>query len=240
VYIGSAHSNFMVIGMTSSDYIEFTGISTMAGTAREVARRLNQADDQQVVAFMLPQAGVQQREAIAQTLETLVQLTVGCQISREREALESLINVILPGAPMPEMALREAATIRKARAEVLESAEWLSAAQWAEVAGLSTVNPNAGPSRWKREHRIFSIKPKNSGELFPAYGLDPARNYRPRPEMQEIITLLKDRKDGWGLAYWFSALNGFLGGRRPQDVLSTAPSEVVAAAADEAKGIVHG
>jgi len=226
--------------MSALDYVELTGISTIAGTAREVADRLDQADGQQVVAFMLPQVGVQQREAIAQTLETLVQLTLGCQISRDREVLESLVKVLLPPIPVPQMAIREAAMIRKARAEVLESAEWLSAVRLATLAGMSLVNPNAQPSRWKRDGRIFSIKPLGSVELFPAYGLDPLKGFRPIEELAEIITILKDQKDGWGLAYWFSSLNGFLGGRRPQDVLSKAPREVVAAAADEAEGVKHG
>jgi len=225
--------------MSALDSIELTGISVLAGTAREVAGRLNQADGQQVIAFVLPHLGVQQREAISQTLETLVRLTVGYQISRNHEVLESLVNVLLP-IPVPEMAVREAITIRKARAEVLESAEWLPAAQLATLAGMSPVNPNSQPSRWKRDGRIFSIKPLGSVELFPAYGLDPLKGFRPIRELAEIITILKDQKDGWGLAYWFSSLNGFLGGRRPQDVLSKAPGEVVAAAADEAEGVKHG
>ena len=48
-----------------------------------------------------------------------------------------------------------------------------------------------------------------------------------------------DDKDGWGLAYWFLGANSFLGGRRPQDVLLTDPSAVVAAAQDEMSAVEH-
>jgi len=226
--------------MPTLNSIELTDIFTVAGTAREVSERLSQAKNQQVVAFILPHVSVPQREAIGRTLETLIRLTAGCQISRDREVLGSLVNALMQPILQPESVLRDAVMISKARAEVLEGSEWLSAAQLATLAGMSPVNPNAQPSRWKRDGRIFSIKPLGSVELFPAYGLDPSKGFRPRKDLAEIITILSDRKDGWGLAYWFSSLNSFLGGRRPQDVLATAPREVVAAAADEAEDIVHG
>jgi len=226
--------------MTVIDRVELTGIAALAGTAHEVGGQLSRAKDQQVVAFMLPHGTVQEREIIAQTVETLVKLTAGRLISRKREMLESLVNALMPAIAEPKSTLREAEMIAKARAEVLESTEWLTAVQVAELANLSAVNPNAQPTRWKREGRIFSIKPAGSVELFPAYGLDASGGFRPAKELAEVIKILADRKDGWGLAYWFASINSFLGGRRPQDVLATSPNEVIAAAVDEAEGVMHG
>lgn len=42
------------------------------------------------------------------------------------------------------------------------------------------------------------------------------------------------------MAFWFSSLCSLLGARRPQDVLTTDPGMVVAAAVDEIQAITHG
>ena len=38
----------------------------------------------------------------------------------------------------------------------------------------------------------------------------------------------------------FQSVNGFLGGKRPQDLLATDPDRVIAAARDEVLGVLHG
>lgn len=47
-------------------------------------------------------------------------------------------------------------------------------------------------------------------------------------------------KDGWGVSFWFISPNGWLGGKHPQDLLSTEPSLVVSAAHEEVTGVMHG
>lgn len=42
------------------------------------------------------------------------------------------------------------------------------------------------------------------------------------------------------MAYWFRSDNRFLGGKRPQDLLASAPERVIEAAGDEVLGIAHG
>lgn len=135
---------------------------------------------------------------------------------------------------------REVEIVAKARADVMESTVWLSGAQVAKLASMSTTNSHSQPCRWAQEGKIFAIKPAGGVELFPAYGLDPSIGYRPLKELTEIIRILGEKKDAWGLAYWFASLNSYLGGRRPQDVLAQEPRCVIAAAADEAAVIVHG
>lgn len=226
--------------MSIKDRVELTGVATLAGTAQEISRRLKDATNENVVAFILPNVTATERDAIAQTLATLVDLAQGKIIKRERARLESLVDAFLPGAAEPKAVLREAEMVAKARAGVLEDAEWLTAAQIADLADLSKRNSNAVLSRWKRDGRIFAIKPAGSVELFPAYGLNPANRYRPVPALAKVIEALCAVKDGWGLAYWFGSVNGFIGGRRPQDVIATEPQAVVEAARDEAEGSVHG
>jgi hypothetical protein len=42
------------------------------------------------------------------------------------------------------------------------------------------------------------------------------------------------------MAYWFLSVNSFLGGKRPQDLIASAPERVIAAAIDEVQEIAHG
>jgi len=42
------------------------------------------------------------------------------------------------------------------------------------------------------------------------------------------------------MAYWFMSSNSFLGGKRPQDLLMSAPEKVIAAAQDEVQAVAHG
>ena len=132
----------------------------------------------------------------------------------------------------------EALMAGHAREAVLNSAEWLTAAQMAEHARLSESNPSALLNKWKSDGLIFAINHLNT-DYFPAYGLDPT-TFRPAKALADVIATFQGTKDAWGLAYWFASANGFLGGNRPQDLLRTAPDEVIAAAVDELAGIAHG
>jgi hypothetical protein len=76
-------------------------------------------------------------------------------------------------------------------------------------------------------------------DYFPLYALNPD-DHRPRKQMAEILRVFGDAKDGWGLAFWFAALNSFLDDERPQDVLAVDPDRVIAAAKDEMAGVQHG
>lgn len=77
-------------------------------------------------------------------------------------------------------------------------------------------------------------------DYFPGYGLDPDNGYRPLAVLKAVIEVFKGGKGGWGLSFWFSSVNSFLGGRRPQDLLKAAPDHVLAAAKDELTSIGHG
>jgi hypothetical protein len=135
--------------------------------------------------------------------------------------------------------LKEAAMLARARTAVIESGDWLTAAQLADMAQFSSSNPSAQPNKWKRDGSIFAIR-HNGIDYFPSYALDPSTGYRPRKAMSEILKTFGAAKDGWGLSYWFMSDNSFLGGQRPKDVLATAPERVLAAARDELEGSRHG
>jgi hypothetical protein len=92
------------------------------------------------------------------------------------------------------------------------------------------------PNKWKKQGLIFAI---NHGgvDYFPGYGLDRDAGFRPVKALAKIIETFGGHKGGWGMAYWFASVNGFLDGLRPQDVLAHDPERVLAAAKDEIEEI---
>ena len=135
-------------------------------------------------------------------------------------------------------AATEARMADHARRAVLSEGDWLTFAQIAERAGFSASDQSDQPDTWNKDGLIFAINYRNV-DYFPGYGLDPT-TFRPIKAMAPVLEVFQGKKDAWGLAYWFASVNSFLGGRRPQDLLLTAPAEVLAAAKDEMAGVVHG
>lgn len=157
----------------------------------------------------------------------------------EKSFIEQMVNMAIPTLVPSPHAIKEAAMTIKARERVLASGDLLTAADIAKLAGFSEKNPSVQPNRWKKAGAIFAIQHRGA-DYYPSYALDPQNGYRPRPAMAEIIQLFGKKKGDWGKAYWFASVNSFLGGKRPQDVLATDPERVIAAAANEMEGVVHG
>lgn len=216
------------------------GVSTLIGTPKEVLARLDKspADRVLVVAFDHIEPNVFQ--TLAENLTNVAANMFEVLLERQdRESLERLAEALVPRVPLSPRLLKEAAMLVRARKEVLESGDWLTSADIAQLAGLSTRNPSAQPNKWKKQGQIFAI---NHGgvDYFPGYGLDPASGFRPMKALAKLIEIFAESKDGWGMAYWFRSDNGFLGGKRPQEILISTPDRVIAAAVDEVRGIAHG
>jgi hypothetical protein len=77
-------------------------------------------------------------------------------------------------------------------------------------------------------------------DFIPLYALNPDDNDRPRKEDAEILNIIRESKDGRGLAFWFAGLNRFLGDVRPQDFLAVNPEQVLATARGEISVVQHG
>ncbi|PND33808.1 hypothetical protein C1I89_05955 [Achromobacter pulmonis] len=213
--------------------------ATLVGTPKEVRSRLDKFKAERVIVVPLAHAGVQQAGLLAQALSTVVSFLGEALHEQNEQTLRALVNAVVPKAPPTPTLLREAAMLARSRTAVLEGADWLTAARVAELAGLSPTNPSTQPNKWKRERRIFAIH-HHGIDYFPGYGLDAEAGWRPRKTLKPVLEVFGDKKDGWGLAYWFLSANSFLGGRRPQDVLAVEPEQVVAAAQDEVEGVTHG
>ena len=179
-------------------------------------------------------------EALAENFANLASsMYVVLQERQGLNSLERLAEVFVTRKPPSPRLLKEAAMLVQARKAVLESGDWLNAADIAQVAQLSTRNPSAQPNKWKKQGQIFAI---NHGgvDYFPGYGLDPDTSYRPLKALAKVIEIFEGYKDSWGMAYWFRSDNSFLGGKKPQDLLASVPDRVIDAALDEIQGIAHG
>ena len=222
-----------------SAVVEHSGVSTLSGTPKEVQARLGRSHAKHALVLTFDQIKPSAFEALAENFTNVASSMFEVLLQRhDRESLERLAEVLVPRTPPSPRLLKEAAMLVQARKAVLESGDWLTAVEVAQLAGLSTRNPSAQPNKWKKQGLIFAIS-HNGVDYFPGYGLDPEAGYRPRKAMKSILEVFGETKDGWGLAYWFLSANSLLGGRRPQDVLSGNPEQVLAAARDEIEDVAH-
>lgn len=129
--------------------------------------------------------------------------------------------------------------LEHARNTVLDSGDWRAATDWVEFVGLGSTSVGAQLEEWSTQGQIFAIC-QGGVDYYPGYALDRSPHLRPFKAMALVLDVFAGHKNGWGLAFWFSSVNSFLGGKRPQDVLAIDPERVIAAARDEVAGVVHG
>ncbi|MER8767070.1 MULTISPECIES: hypothetical protein [unclassified Mesorhizobium] len=223
----------------TNDTIELSGFGALTGTPKEVGDQLDRLTAEQVIALTFEHGSEPAVRALADTVVSIAPLVRTILMSRQREAINSIIEALVPQVPPPQYMLVEARMTAEARKAVLESGDWLTAPQIAKMAGFSTSNPSAQPHKWKKEGQIFAVRHRGV-DYFPGYALDSAAGYRPIKTLAKVLSVLHEKKDDWGLAYWFASVNSFLGGKRPQDVLPAQPERVLAAAEDELVGALHG
>lgn len=126
----------------------------------------------------------------------------------------------------------------KAKQLVLASTSWFTQAELANSTNmlLSEIEPHL--LEWKSSGMLFSVHHEGA-ELFPSYAFN-HDEHLPMEELKLILSLFAGKKDGWGVAYWFASLNGYLGGKCPQDMLQVDPKRVSKAAEIEIAGVIHG
>ena len=217
---------------------ESGAVYTLTGTPGEIGKQLTRSNAQEAIALTFAHQDAAVAQAVAEALGSLAPLVADLVRRRQKEGFTRIVEALVPAMSPPRQMLIEARMAAQARSAVLASGEWLTAAQVAHLAGFSATNPSAQPNRWKKDGQIFAIRHQGS-DYFPAWALDGAANYRPRRGLRPVLSAFGDSKDGWGLAYWFTAVNSMLGGVRPQDLLGVAPERVLAAALDEMADVAH-
>jgi hypothetical protein len=209
----------------------------LVGTGNEVGRLLHQGSAPRALAITFADDA---QSAILEGVFRKVTAFLPQMVRlRQRETVEQIVGALLPDIAIPDMALAQARMMVDAKSTILESGDFLPAAEIAALAGYSAKNPSAQPNKWKKDGAIFAIQHKGN-DYFPMYALDVEENYRPCRALAEVLRIFGETKTGWGIAFWFAGLNSFLDDRRPQDLLESEPDLVIAAARDEVAGIRHG
>jgi hypothetical protein len=154
----------------------------------------------------------------------------------DRRWMDGMIESMLPRKEVPSpVAVLQARRNAEARQSLLEEFGALTSQEIADLAQSKARNRAALANRWKQEGKIFSVHHQGQ-TYFPAFEFDPEG--RPHPVVERVIELLGESLSEWELALWFTGSNGWLGGRRPVDLLASEPESVVGAAEREAAGFV--
>ncbi len=138
-----------------------------------------------------------------------------------------------------DTSLREQQMLEQAKKSILDSGDFLPQDQIAERFGLSLMALTAALIEWEAGGHIFSVE--HAGySLFPMYAFQDGIEPGLVPDLKVILDVLRTKKNGWGIAFWFASSNVYIGGRRPQDVLLFDAGKLLLAATDEVSGITHG
>ena len=110
----------------------------------------------------------------------------------------------------------------------------LTSAQVGEWAGSKSPNRAALAHKWKSERRIFSV-PHQGTNYFPGFQFN--AEGQPLPVIADVIRILHELSS-WEVAAWLSSANGYVGDRRPVELLTSDPARVIFAAEREAEGVI--
>jgi hypothetical protein len=162
---------------------------------------------------------------IGQLVTTLLRAWRGDE-ERSRHVISALLPSTVPSTDATEQLRLNA----EARSNFLAEFPALPAAELARLAGITWSNPAAWASRLQKEGKVFSIE-YGRRQLFPTFQFD--SDWRPREAVAAVLWQLADAGlQGWSIALWWTAANGWLDGARPVDLLDEKPEQVVAAAGE--------
>lgn len=154
-----------------------------------------------------------------------------------RKQRRSLIDLLMPAFDVPRpAAVLQARRNSDARRGFLEEFGALTSSEVADHAGSRAANRSALATRWRKEGRAFAVTLHDT-LYYPGFQFD--ENGRPLPVIGQTLDALGSRELGeWELALWFATRNGWLGDRRPVDLLADDPAAVVEAARRERRELV--
>jgi hypothetical protein len=169
-----------------------------------------------------------ERKLFAQRLIIVLKYVLWRREYSERNA--RMIEAMMPRTPVPlPLEVLQARRNAEAREAMLREFGALTSAQVGERAGSKSPNRAALAHKWKSDGRIFSV-PHQGTNYFPGYQFD--SEGQPIPVIAEVIRILHSLSP-WQLALWFVSRTGWVGDRRPVDLLTTEPARVVRAAERE-------
>ncbi len=162
-------------------------------------------------------------------------MTLVKSIQRRSERLERTIEAMLPSEIPSRTEVLQARRNAEAREALLQEFGALTSSEVAELAGPRARNRAALANRWRKEGQIFALT-HHGQTYFAAFQFGP--DGRPLPVIAEVRRAFGDDGEGWPMALWFDTANGWLGGERPVDVLTSDVNQVAEAARREARELI--
>jgi len=165
-------------------------------------------------------------EDIKQLMQDVVAVALTARPARRGAVRDQLVDLLVGDVALTPVDMKRARLEAQALRAIRQGAEWLTAAEIADLAGLGPANPIGTVSRWKQQGRIYALR-QGGKDHYPKYALGP--DFRPLPVIKDIMAVLAGY-DPELLAAWFDSTSRFLGGKRPREVLAAEPAWVLAAA----------
>jgi hypothetical protein len=168
----------------------------------------------------------------------LIAVTAAAWESQNHRRDELIAALMPPATDLPTPAsLLQARRNAEARNGLFAEFGALRSADVAELAGSRAANRAALANRWRGEQRVIAVQVGDE-LLYPGFQF--TSEGKPHPTVASALAKLRStgHVSDWQAALWFVAANGWLGGRRPVDLLDAEPDTVVDAAAREAAGRV--
>jgi hypothetical protein len=157
---------------------------------------------------------------------------------RHNGSYREVLDALAPKdrGPLSAAGMLQARRNAKARRELLEEFPALTSSEVADAASSRAANRASLANRWRDEGRVFAIRVGDQ-QLYPAFQFD--EDGRPLPGIGAALEHLRGGElNDWQTALWFASPTGWLGGRRPVDLLREGPDAVVGAAQREVGELV--
>jgi hypothetical protein len=145
-----------------------------------------------------------------------------------RNRILELVERMVPDLEIPSDAAAVLARRNaKRRAELLQEFGALTGGQIADERSRA-ANRHALAARWRKEGKVFGVSYRGQ-TLYPGFQFD--QDGRVRPAVAEVLKALpRDKMSDWEVALWWTTANGWLGGRRPVDLLDRDHTPLIVAA----------
>lgn len=136
----------------------------------------------------------------------------------QRQSMLGLIDQLSPATEvLSPPAVLQARRNAAERASFLEQHGGLTAAEVSDLAGSSAHNRSALAARWRKEGLIFAV-PHRGVLHYPVFQFGPEG--RPLPVIADVLAVFEGQGlSAWEVALWFTTRTGWLGDRRPIDLL---------------------
>src|SRR3989344_3839875 len=144
---------------------EHSGVSTLIGTPKEVQARLGRSHADRVLVLTFNQIKPTAYDAKPENYTNVAASMFEVLLQRQdRESLERLAEVLVPRTPPSPRLLKEAAMLVQTRKAVLESGDWLTAAEGA-VQGHRSLRRTQG---WLGYGLLVPLRQQLPGRQAPA------------------------------------------------------------------------